>query len=193
MNIEHIILGLLWILYCFIHSLLASDSIRLRIEGFFKAGRNSYRLGYNIFAVLSLAALLLYHFSLPGFILFRILVINGAIATVLIVAGIILMIICIRKYFFQLSGLGMQTPGKPVLEKRGIHRYVRHPLYLGTFIFLSGIFLKYPLLSNLMALTIIIIYTVIGIQIEERKLVKTFGDDYIEYQKEVPMLFPFLK
>jgi protein-S-isoprenylcysteine O-methyltransferase Ste14 len=32
----------------------------------------------------------------------------------------------------------------------------------------------------------------IGIPFEERKLVQIFGQDYIDYQKHVPAIFPFL-
>ncbi|WP_332369713.1 hypothetical protein [Spirosoma telluris] len=33
-------------------------------------------------------------------------------------------------------------------------------------------------------------YLRVGIYFEERKLVKTFGEDYVRYQLQVPMLFP---
>lgn len=190
---EHIILGLFWIMYCFIHSLLAHENVKDRIGSYFNISRSLYRIGYNIFAFVSLAGLLLYHYSINVFLLFRIPFINGLLATIFIITGILIMIICIRKYFLQLSGIRSQTLEKPVLETGGIHRYVRHPLYLGTFIFITGLFLKYPYLSNLIALTIIILYTVIGITFEENKLLQEFGDDYKDYKKKVPMLFPFLK
>lgn len=191
---DHIFLGILWLLYCFIHSFLAYDIIRLKIEDLFKVNRNSYRLGYNVFALLSLVGLLLYHFSISSFLLFRIPVIKTVIATIFIVGGVIILIMCIWKYFLQLSGLDQKEQlDKPVLETGGIHRHVRHPLYFGTFIFLAGLFFLSPLLSNLIAVGIILIYTVIGIRFEERKLIKEFGNDYKLYQKNVPMLIPFLK
>ena len=40
---------------------------------------------------------------------------------------------------------------------------------------------------------ILIIYVVIGTKLEEKKLVLEFGDAYVKYQKEVPMLIPFTK
>ncbi len=73
----------------------------------------------------------------------------------------------------------------------GIHKYVRHPLYLGTFIFIWGLLLLIPLLSLLISNTVITIYTLIGIKFEEEKLIEEFGQSYIEYKNEVPKLLPF--
>ena len=36
-------------------------------------------------------------------------------------------------------------------------------------------------------------YIIVGTILEEKKLVLEFGDTYIKYQKEVPMLIPFTK
>jgi protein-S-isoprenylcysteine O-methyltransferase Ste14 len=36
-------------------------------------------------------------------------------------------------------------------------------------------------------------YFIIGAVVEERKLVKTFGDEYLEYMSKTPYLIPFLK
>lgn len=192
---NHFFLAILWLLYCFIHSFLANDSVRFKIENLFKVTRKRYRLGYNVLALLSLVALLLYHFSISSYLLFIIPVISTVIAMIFIFGGMIIMMICIRKYFLQLSGLGnyKQLNNKPFLETGGIHRYVRHPLYLGTLIFLAGLFFLTPLLSNLIAVAIIMIYTIIGIRFEERKLIREFGDEYKQYKKNVPMLIPYLK
>jgi protein-S-isoprenylcysteine O-methyltransferase Ste14 len=37
------------------------------------------------------------------------------------------------------------------------------------------------------------VYIIIGTKLEEKKLVLEFGEAYIKYQKEVPMLIPFTK
>lgn len=41
--------------------------------------------------------------------------------------------------------------------------------------------------------TVLTIYIIIGTKLEERKLILEFGDAYINYQVEVPMLIPFTK
>ena len=40
---------------------------------------------------------------------------------------------------------------------------------------------------------VLTIYVIIGTRLEEKKLVLEFGDAYIKYQQEVPMLIPFTK
>jgi len=36
------------------------------------------------------------------------------------------------------------------------------------------------------------VYILIGIQLEERKLIQEFGAEYLQYKKDVRMLIPFL-
>jgi protein-S-isoprenylcysteine O-methyltransferase Ste14 len=40
---------------------------------------------------------------------------------------------------------------------------------------------------------VLTMYIVIGTKLEEKKLVLEYGDIYIKYQQEVPMLLPFTK
>ena len=105
------------------------------------------------------------------------------------------MIICIVKYFVQLSGIRSLTTIQPEnkLMITGIHKFVRHPLYGGTFVFIWGLLLLYRHLSLLVVNTIITIYTLLGIAFEEKKLEQQFGDDYKNYKATVPKLFPKIK
>lgn len=68
--------------------------------------------------------------------------------------------------------------------------YVRHPLYTGTFLVVWGLFLKDATLKTLIMAICLTIYTLIGIYFEEKKLISSFGDDYLAYRRRVPMLFP---
>ena len=109
-------------------------------------------------------------------------------------AGFILMAICIKKYFLSLSGLKSLLNEKHSNELiiSGIHRHVRHPLYLGTFAFIWGLWLLFPTASFLISNAIITVYTLLGISLEENKLVDEFGDQYRRYQQTVPRLLPRL-
>lgn len=40
---------------------------------------------------------------------------------------------------------------------------------------------------------VLTVYVIVGTKLEERKLVLEYGDRYIKYQREVPMLIPFTK
>ena len=72
---------------------------------------------------------------------------------------------------------------------RGAYRWVRHPLYLCTFIFMWSC----PILTldRLLLNTLWSVYTVFGAILEERDLVKTFGRSYLQYKSQVPMLLPY--
>jgi len=104
------------------------------------------------------------------------------------------MVKCIRKYFFDLSGIQSFQKDKPAfnstLQQTGLHKYVRHPLYFGTLLFVWGLFLLFPLLSNLIAAVTLSVYVVIGIQLEETKLFLEYGEEYKRYSKRVPKLIP---
>ncbi len=82
---------------------------------------------------------------------------------------------------------------KNTLQKSGLHQYVRHPLYLGTLLFIWGLFLIFPLLNNLIACMVVTVYTLFGIRLEEKKLILEFGESYVEYAKKVPGLIPKFK
>lgn len=107
------------------------------------------------------------------------------------------MTICIAKYFKQESGFLWLNPEasteKTELYISGIHQFVRHPLYLGTLIFIWGLFIIFPSVANLIAVSVITVYTLIAIRFEELKLIAEFGDAYREYKKKVPMIFPKFK
>jgi hypothetical protein len=77
---------------------------------------------------------------------------------------------------------------KLTLKIEGPYKVVRHPLYLFTIIFL--ILRPTMDLFYLVFLISLIAYFYIGSFYEEKKLVSVFGDQYREYQKSVPRLFP---
>jgi len=131
-------------------------------------------------------------FSVKSFYLASFPLLKYLVGLTVGIPGVILMVVCIRKYFFNLSGVKVlfDNDKEARLETGGIHAFVRHPLYLGTLAMLWSIFLFFPLLSNLLACLSITVYTLIGIRLEERKLLKVFGDEYAAYRRRTPMLIP---
>jgi len=105
------------------------------------------------------------------------------------------MFISIKKYFMLLSGVrSIFQPVPPSeLKVEGIHRFVRHPLYSGTILFVWGLFFVFPMLNNLIAVVLLTLYVLIGIGFEEKKLLNEFGKKYEEYILKVPMLIPDFK
>jgi methanethiol S-methyltransferase len=194
MLISHIILAFYWILYCFLHSLLADLGFKKNMQVLLGKGFRYYRLGYTLFAFIGLGLIIWYQYQLPVIYIFEADTLLLAAGAIISVVGLIIMAACIKKYFLSLSGLLslVQEKTKAQLMIGGLHRWVRHPLYLGTFMALWGGFLILPHLSILISNTIITVYTLIGIQLEEKKLVLEFGEQYREYKKAVPKLVPNL-
>ncbi|HYM94553.1 MAG TPA: isoprenylcysteine carboxylmethyltransferase family protein [Chitinophagaceae bacterium] len=192
-----VIVGLLWAGYCIVHSVLAATSFKSRVQLIFKKKFKYYRLFYNLYAVAMLVIIIIYQLSFASPLIFipnLITKISGATITVI---GVWIMGICIAKYFKQESGFLWMNPEMPAqkteLHISGIHNYVRHPLYLGTFVFIWGLFILFPSAANLVAVSIITIYTLISIRFEEKKLIAEFGDAYKEYKRKVPMIIPKFK
>jgi len=191
---DHILLALLWIIYCVLHSLLAGR----RLKGWLQKKMKNYkwyRLYYTVFSFVSLAALVYFQVRMITVQLFLPNILVLTTGAVLSVSGLVLMLVCIRKYFMGISGLRslMFNGYSNKLQITGVHRYMRHPLYLGTFAFIWGLLLLLPYLSLLIANIIITVYTLAGIGLEEKKLVSEFGEEYRNYRREVPRLIPFSK
>lgn len=71
------------------------------------------------------------------------------------------------------------------------YKYVRHPVQLGTLIGLWAT----PSMSygHLLMSVGFTVYAVVGLYLEEKSLMTTFGDEYREYKKNIPFLIPFTK
>lgn len=192
MLLHHVLLGLLWMVYGVLHSVFAA----LRTKNFFQKilgrGFRHYRLAYTVFAFAGLIALIWFQLGVPTFRLFKTTDATDAAGAVIGISGVLLMVLCIKKYFLNLSGLRSlyQEESHAQLEVTGVHRHVRHPLYLGTFLFLWGLWLLFPSASLLISNSVITVYTLIGLELEEKKLLLQFGQQYSTYQKKVPKLLP---
>jgi protein-S-isoprenylcysteine O-methyltransferase Ste14 len=78
----------------------------------------------------------------------------------------------------------------PPFRTDGILGVVRHPWYGGTLIFL--VFCLPWTDVNLVWRSVFLAYTLIGCELEERKLLRELGDVYADYRRQVPRYFPRL-
>lgn len=80
--------------------------------------------------------------------------------------------------------------GKGKLLKEGAYRMVRHPRYLSAGV---GVIANALLINYVgMYLMILVLFPVgfVMLMFEERDLVNRFGDEYRQYQREVPQIIP---
>jgi protein-S-isoprenylcysteine O-methyltransferase Ste14 len=191
-----LILIILWILYFAIHSVFASKFIKDLFNRYFPALFKYYRIIYVVFASFLLLLIFIYQSTLPQMNFYKpntlITFIGFALATV----GLII----IKESFIHYDTkefLGIKQlkdgPDEEGLIKRGILKYIRHPLYSGSMLLLCGYLIFAPNILNLITVTCMILYFVIGSRFEERRLINTFKDDYIKYMLDVPPFIPSLR
>ncbi|MFW9793572.1 MAG: methyltransferase family protein [Candidatus Thorarchaeota archaeon] len=87
----------------------------------------------------------------------------------------------------------MRTDRKAELVTDGIYSQIRHPLYLATLLVFTALALIYPFAVVIVFSFCMIGYTMIGAYLEERKLVKHYGDEYLEYKKTAGFILPKLR
>jgi protein-S-isoprenylcysteine O-methyltransferase Ste14 len=194
MDLQHGLLVFYWVLFCGLHSVLASLWWKRLAQRIMDGSFRFYRLFYTVFAFVSLGFVIYYQVQIasPRLLEQRLFwIISGS---AIMFAGVVVMAICIKKYFMSLSGLKSlylnDEQAANQLQVSGIHRFVRHPLYSGTFLAIWGLWLLVPQLSLLLANGVITIYTLLAISWEEKKLEAEFGDSYRRYKKQVPKLLP---
>ncbi|MFP4507020.1 MAG: methyltransferase family protein [Cyclobacteriaceae bacterium] len=193
-TLPYLYLALLWIAYFGLHSLLAAQSVKSFLKDRLGLSSRAYRLFYVIFALLSLLPVLYYNalVSRNSWLpddwkqLFTI------IGLVLTTYGIIIMRLAFRQYSLK-KFLGLEKGADDADEpfsSEGILSIVRHPLYSGTVLIVIGYCLFAPTYANLVTGLMIILYILVGIQLEEKKLIGQYGEQYEQYKEEVPMLIP---
>lgn len=179
-----------WVVYFTLHSVLATEHIKEKARRLLKSRFHLYRLAYSILAVIGLFALLFFNgrlatdrfFESTGFVRYA--------SLMLTTAGVMIVQRSFRNY--SLKGFLGLAEEKQELKTDGLLHYVRHPIYAGLVLITIGFFLFIPDWPTLLSCSCLIIYLPIGIYLEEKKLIKQFGEPYLQYKKEVPAIFPRL-
>jgi len=79
-----------------------------------------------------------------------------------------------------------------VLVKKGIYRFIRHPLYCSLFLLGTGIMLKDPQPIQIILGIINLISVWFTAKIEEKEMLSRFGEEYSEYMRETKMFIPII-
>lgn len=197
MTISFWVIILAVLAYGALHSWLASLGLKAWVASRYgQVATRLYRLVYNLIAIITLLPVLLlpvvlvdkelYHIPYPWVFL---TVLAQILAVFILIVG--LLQTGLMNFIGVCQLLQCEGETEPRLVVTGLYRYIRHPLYTAGLVF---IWLMPWMTWNLLALNIgITIYILIGAILEERKLLKEYGEIYSEYRKKTPMLVPGLK
>lgn len=194
---------LLYSTFGILHTWLASIKLKQKTAVRFPRFMPYYRISYNLLALCHFY--LIYEYS-PRIDIklydaqppFDLVILGIQIAALLFLVYAVLHID--GKEFLGINQLihGIKQSYNPaqldehsVLYTSGPYRISRHPLYLGSIIFLAA--RPYMFLDYLIQFLCITAYFYIGAVFEERKLTEKFGAEYQAYQKNTPMIVPFIR
>ena len=156
-----------------------------------------HRLLFTLYSAVATAAALLYVRSLPDLPFYRI---DGWVRFLfhgvqILGAGLLLWtpwdlkeFVGLRQWERYRKGEGQATGRNERLFTGKGYGLVRHPLYLGCSILLA--FHPVQTRSSAATAAAVIAYFYIGTFSEERRLVRTFGEAYLQYQRRIPRFFP---
>lgn len=180
---------ILIILFCVSHSLMVTNQLKEYMHR--RVSQSNYRLLFNLVSLSFAGAIIWSYASMEHNVLFA-FGWQYLLGWAIVLSGAGLVYISFKAYnTAEFLGLKQENLNQH-LSVTGMNRYVRHPLYLSTFIILWGALLIEPTQAYLGLACILTVYIVVGTRLEENKLIEVFGEDYRDYQKNVPMFFPRL-
>ena len=192
--LDHLWYALAWAGFGALHSLLAADAVKDRLKPRFGAW---YRMAYNLFATVHLAAVLALGWWVLDGTRFEMPRAAAWAQIAVFVAGAAIFVHALKFYdLARLGGLfqlyqarrGREEPDDEPLRTDGWHRYVRHPLYLGALLILwGGADDPFGLATAVWGS----LYLGIGTWFEERKLLRLYGSAYADYRARVPAVLPW--
>jgi methanethiol S-methyltransferase len=199
MMVNGIIILMAFALYGTVHSILASLGAKRLVERWFgTTGQRLYRLFFNFIALVTILPLVTLPVLLPDKTIYAIpwpwsmaALIGQGLGLLGLMVGVLQTGLMNFIGFDQLiDPVGNKTTRH--MTTNGLYSIVRHPLYT------SGMLLLWltPIMTwNFLAFNLgASIYMFLGAAFfEEKKLREEFGEQYITYQKTVPMLIPGIK
>jgi methanethiol S-methyltransferase len=197
---NYLLIALIWTGYCFLHSYMISIRITKLMKQILKSYYAFYRLFYVLVSIILIFPVLHYTGQLKSEVMLTYHQPWSIIRYTLLACSLL---IFLKSFIFDYDSLSFfgirqilnfhkKEAVKPEegIKKSGLLGIVRHPMYFATILFLWCLTSR---LSDIVVNIVLTAYIIIGTKLEERKLVLEFGDSYIQYQKEVPMLIPYTK
>ena len=190
-------LSLLVIAWCVLHSVMISISVTDYVKKRLGSTFRFYRLFYNLVAVITLIPVAVFAHSITTQVVFQW---NGymRIGQVILLAISFLLFFLGGRHYDVRQFLGIQQIKKGTSHKAitdtgelnisGVLGITRHPWYLAALLL---IWARQMDVSIIVVNLILTSYLIVGTLLEERKLLKEFGEKYRTYQQKVSMLIPY--
>ena len=175
------------IVFCVSHSVMLLPKVKQKMHKFISPTK--YRLTFNFVSLVLLLAIFYTYSQISRVELFSFKGQN-IIGVVLVLLGSYFTYVAFQAYnTSEFLGLTPESENQK-LNTTGMNKYVRHPLYSATLLLLIGLLIIEPTQAFVGLSVILVIYLLIGIKLEEQKLIAAFGQEYKDYIKAVPMLIP---
>lgn len=197
-----LLIVLTMIVFAAVHSFMAGADVKAALQRRFgeRTVLGFYRLVFNIIAVITFAPAFYIAATQPDRVLWQLESVVGVVALSIQVIGFIgLVVSLVAIDLGQFSGISqaraywrgdqLPLPTEP-LQVRGVYALVRHPLYL------FSLMVLWPVSTMTDTYFVLVVastlYFTLGSLLEEKRLVRVFGQQYVDYQRQVPWLIPFL-
>jgi len=194
---KYVMLSLLVIAWCVLHSAIISVSVTEYFKKRLGSEFRFYRLFFNLISFLTLIPVALFAYSIRAETIFHW---DGymRIGQVLLLVVAVLLFFLGGRHYNARQVLGIKqikegTLNKAIsdtgeLDTSGVLGITRHPWYLATILL---IWARQMDASVLFVNVILTSYLIVGTVLEEKKLIREFGEKYEAYQDRVSMLIPF--
>lgn len=174
-----------WLLFGTFHSVLASNLVknRLNLKPIY------YRRLYNVMSTLAVLFIFFMGSTIPPEYFLAKGQTTKSIGLIIATFGFLLAKLAFKPISLS-QFLGIKQEEEPELITKGIYARMRHPLYTALILELIGFVFFNPTYTHLVHAICILVYLLIGIHYEEKRLIARFGEKYKKYKQETPMLFP---
>lgn len=194
---KYLILSILLILWCALHSAMISISVTEYFNKILGSNYRFYRLFFNMIAILTLIPVGFFVYSIRtqaivqwnGYMRVGQILILGLAMWFFFLGGRhydIHQILGVKQIRDGTADMAITDTGE--LDTSGVLGVTRHPWYLATMLL---IWARQMDISAIIVNVILTVYLIVGTCLEEKKLVREFGEKYRSYQKKVSMLIPY--
>ncbi len=195
---DYLIIALMWIAYCLFHSFLISTSFTNLMTRLLKNYYAFYRMFFVFISLVLLIPLISYTDQLDSNIIITYSPPLNIVRYTLTLGSLLMFFWAFFFNYDSLSFFGIRQIlnfGKKInpseeLKRDGLLGVVRHPMYFALIVYL---WCQVFTLSDIIVNIVLTIYIIMGTMLEEKKLISEFGDKYVKYQQEVPMLIPSIR